>query len=92
MTVLYLSLAEAGKKEGSVLIECFFFLVKEDRASRISLDNDSFFSLLSLSSSSYCSSEIFTNGRTVLSGSFFAELDESFLGTRTSLMAMLMKV
>ena len=75
-----------------MLIECSLFLVKEDRASRISLDNGSFFSLFSVFSSLYWLSAIFTKGRTIFSRSSFTDLEQHLLGTKTGLMAMLTKV
>ena len=92
MTIIYLSLVEAGRKEGSMLVECTFFLVKEDRASRISLNKDSSFSLLSVSNFLYWLSEIFTKGRSILSRSSFTDLEQHPLGTKTGLMLMLTKV
>jgi len=68
-----------------VLTECSFFLAKEDRACRINLDNDSFFSFFNLSSSSYWLSEIFTKGRTIDFCLSLVSLAEQFLGTEIGL-------
>jgi len=50
------------------------------------------FSLFSASNSLYWLSEIFKKGRTILSRSSFADLEQHLLGIKTGLMAMLTKV